>query len=103
MGDNDASFGKLRREPSKFAGDVLVAQPVKPVAAHALVIKRTRYREGIVHPGVAAVECRIETPDLPDTRKGLDRRANAGEVMRLVQGRKRRKLGELFQKHAIDK
>jgi hypothetical protein len=73
----------------EFAGDVVIAQPVKAVAAHALVVEAAGQREGVVDPGVAAVEGGVETGHLHGVGEGRDGGATPGEVVGLVQRRER--------------
>ena len=89
MGHHDAAFRQLRRDARQFPGDVFVAEPVKAVTPHTFVIHCPRQRERIVHPGMAAMKGGVEAGNLRHPREGRHRRADPGQIVRLVQRRKR--------------
>ena len=89
MGDDHVLARDLRRDAAQLAGDELVGEAVEAVAAHAFVVIGARQREGVGHERMAAMEGGVEAGDLRDRRKGLHRRFDAGDVVRLVQRRER--------------
>ena len=95
MRDHGTPRGCVRCSLLKLARNVLVGQPVEPVAADALLVIDAGQGECVVDPGVGAMERRIETGDLHRIRKGPLRGLYAGQVMRLVQRRERNKLFQL--------
>ena len=102
MGDHDAAAGDLRRDLGQHARDVLVGQAVEAVAADAVVVEPARQGEPVGELGMAAVEGGIEAGDL--RQLGLDRgdRADAGEIVRLMQRRQRAERLEPGEHRRID-
>ena len=94
MRDHDAACMKLGFGRGEFARDVVVAQPVEAVAAHALFVEPARECESVVHEGVVAVKGGVEAGDLRRVREGVERGAHARKVMRLMERRERREFGE---------
>ena len=74
---------------------ILVGEAVEAVASHAFVVKGARQTECVGHERVAAMEGGVEAGDLRGRRKGLHRRFDAGDVVRLVQRRERDEAPEL--------
>ena len=64
MGDDDILARDLGRDRAQLAGDELIGESVKAVAAHALVVIGARQREGVVDERVAAMESGVEAGDL---------------------------------------
>ena len=62
---------------------------MEAVPPHALVVIGARQRKGVVDKRMAAMESGVETGDLRRRREGLHRRLDAGDVVRLVERRKR--------------
>ena len=62
---------------------------MKSVPAHALIVIGARQGEGVIHKRMAAVEGSVETGDLRRCREGLHRRFDAGNVVGLMERRKR--------------
>jgi len=60
MGDDDAAGGELRGGAFELAGDELVRQTVKTVAAQAAGVMLLGQREGIRLEGLALVKRRVE-------------------------------------------
>ena len=89
MGDDHVLARDLRRYRAQLAGDELVGEAVKAVAAHALVVIGARQSVCVVDEGMAAMESGVETGDLRRRRKGLHRRFDAGDIVRLVERRER--------------
>ena len=87
MGDHHAALADVWRNLGQHARDVLVGQTVEAVAADALVVEAARQREPVGELGMAAVKSGIEACHLRQV--GLDRgdRADAGEIVRLMQWR----------------
>jgi hypothetical protein len=57
-----------------------------------------RAGERVSETGLAAMERRIKANDLRNLRRKLHHRADRGEVVRLKQGRKRPKFGEVVKR-----
>ena len=102
MGDDDAALREVRVIGAEFSRDVVIAQPVKPVSPHALVIEPARQGEGVVDPGVTAMKGRVETGDLHRAGKGRAGGSDGGEVMGLVQRRERVQRGKLRDQRIAD-
>ena len=96
-------LGDLRRDLGQHARDVLVGQAVEAVAADAVVVEPARQGEPVGELGMAAVEGGIEAGDLRQV--GLDRgdRADAGEIVRLMQRRERTERLEPGEHRRIDR
>ena len=102
MGDHHAALADVRRDLGQHARDVLVGQAVEAVAADALVVEPARQGEPVGELGMAAVESGIEAGHLRQV--GLDRgdRADAGEIVRLMQWRQRTQRLQLGEHSRID-
>ena len=94
MGDDDVLAGDLGRDFAQLSHDVLVGESVEAVAAHALVVIGARQRIGVVDKRMAAMESGVEAGDLRRRWKRLHRRLDTGDIVRLVQRRKRNELLE---------
>ena len=68
---------------------------MEAITPHAFLVKSARQGESVVHPGVGAMESRVETGDLQRVRKGGACGHDARKVMRLVQRRQRDELLKL--------
>jgi hypothetical protein len=79
---------RARRVLQQRAHDVLVRQTVKTIAAHALLRQRLRQGKRAGHIGQPGVKGGVKTRHLHHVRKRGLRRADARQVMGLVQGRK---------------
>src|SRR4051794_1522974 len=95
MRDNRATGCGVRYDVRQHAGDVLVGQAVKAVTAHAAPGNRGWQRERLRHLGLHPMKGGIEAGYLrqlwPRPGEDTDRR----QVVRLMQGSKRRELLEL--------
>ena len=83
---------------------VFIAEPVKAIASNTFVVILARQGENVVLPRVIAVKGRIETGNLNRVWKTFHRRPGPGQIVRLMQRRKRRQLvqrlnGSLGQRH----
>lgn len=102
MRDDDAPLRELRRDLGKPSGNEFIRQAVKAVAPHALVVEGCRQGECIDHARMAAMKRRVETRDLRRAGKGRLCRADAGQIVRLVQGGKRLEPGKGLQQRVVD-
>ena len=75
---------------------------MKAVAEHALLAEFARNGEELGDPRMRPVERRIEAGDLRQIGKALGDRLDRREVVRLMQGGKRRQLGEIGNDATID-
>ena len=75
---------------------------MEAVTTHAFVIVGARQRESVRDERVGAMEGRVEAGHLGNRRESLDRRLDPGDVMRLVQRRKRNEPPELRQHRTVD-
>ena len=91
----DATRGNLGKGFGEMGGNVLIGEPVEPVAAHALRIERLGNGIAIGDLGVPAMKGRIEAGNLQQMRLARGDQANEPEVMGLVQRRERRQAFEL--------
>ena len=97
MRDHEPSLAKRRILGRQAPRDKFVRQAMKTVAQDALLKKPWRQRKTGGGMALRAVKGRIETGDLRDTRKMPRCCFNAGEIMRLMQGRQRHQRAELCQ------
>ena len=102
MGDDHVLTRDLRRDLPERMRDVFVRQSVEAVATHALFIIGARQRERVGHERMAAVEGGVEAGDLRRRRERLHRRLDAGDVVRLVQRRKRDQRPQLREHRRVD-
>ena len=100
MRDHHAAIIEARCDLFQALRDIVIAEPVKPIAPHALVIIALRQGKGVIHPRMRPVECGIETGDLRCIRKRRARRADTGKAIGLVQRRKGDKARQRFN-HAV--
>ena len=77
--------------------DVFVGQAVEAVAADAVVVEPARQGVPVGDLGVGAVERGIEARDLGQLGPEPGDRADAGEIVRLVQRRERHERGQLLE------
>ena len=75
---------------------------MKAIAAHALVVIGARQGVGVVDEGMGAVEGGIEAGDLRNRRKRFHRRLDSGDVVRLVERRKRNEGAQFHERSLID-
>ena len=75
---------------------------MEAVTAHAFVIVGGRQRESVRDERVGAMEGGVEAGHLRKRRESLDRRLDPGDMMRLVQRRKRNEPLELRQHRTVD-
>ncbi len=75
---------------------------MKAVAAHAFIVKAPGQGKGVGHEGVLAVKGGVETRHLQRLPKGRHGRADAGQVVRLVQRRQGGQRVELLQHLGVD-
>ena len=102
MGDHHATGGDLRRDLGQHARDVLIRQAVEAVTTDALVVEPPRQREPVGELRMTAVERGVEAGHLRQV--GLDRgdRADAGEIVRLMQRRERTERLQLGEHRRTD-
>ena len=102
MGDDDAPVGDLWRDLGQHARDILVGQAVKTIAADARVMETAGQGEPVGEIRAAAVEGGIEAGHLRQVRLHRGNGADAGEIVRLVQGCERTERLELGEHSRID-
>ena len=85
MRHHQTPFVQIRVAGFDKAGDVIVAEAMKPIPPDALVVKRARQGKGVIDPWMAAMKRGVKTADLNRARKGHARSLDPGEVMGLVQ------------------
>jgi hypothetical protein len=78
----------------------VAAQRLAPLRGARICRARQRRQVCVSETGLAAMERRIESNDLRNLWRKLHDRADRGEVVRLKQGRKRLKSGEVV-KHVL--
>ncbi len=84
-------------------GDVRVARPVEAVAANAVFVRDLRVdRVGLGAAWEARVERGVEHGDLRRRRERAPRRADAGEVVRVVERRERDTLSDRCLDRVVD-
>ena len=87
MGDNHPPCGDVGCHGGQALGDVLVREPMKPIAAHALGIGVLRDRVVISNGAAPVMKGRIETRNLRQLRKALRDRTDRRQVVGLMQRR----------------
>ena len=90
MRDDDASRGDDGIELAQPMRHIFVGEPMKPVATQAALEVVARQPVAVVHEIMAAMKSRIKTGNLRNAGKAVARRAQTGDIMRLVQRRERR-------------
>src|SRR5208283_3753744 len=97
MREDDSSGRDLRRKLLQARHEILVRETVKSVAANALVGEPAWQGERLGEIGLASMERRVEAGDLWKLRRSLHDRAHGRDIVRLMQGRERRELGEVVE------
>src|SRR2546429_6129572 len=85
MGDNDAAIGNLRSDLFESSCDILVRDPMKPIAPDAFLRVFAWNSERLSYWRLVTMESGVKTGDLRQTRMGRENRPNWCEIMRLMQ------------------
>ena len=89
MRDNNAPGGDLGRHLRQTAGNELIRQAVKAVAAHALRVEALRNGLMVRQRVVPALERGIEAGNRGNVRDTSEHRADRREIVGLMQRRER--------------
>src|SRR3546814_6258898 len=102
MRGDHPSAGKLPIDGSQLPGDIFVGQAMKSIAADSLFMQRAGEREPRGDLGLVMVKGGIEAGDLGKVRRQGCNGADRGQIVRLVERRKRAERVEFGEKVDID-
>ena len=102
VGDDRAALSRLRVDPRKDRGNVLVGKAVEAVAPDALLGVFPGQGEGLAYGRDARVKGGVEAGHLRQIRVSLSKGADGGQVVGLMKRRQGHELFQVFQDVIVD-